>query len=553
MLSIAKTGSLNRRLVYNIPIFERVLVGRTLNVFFGVATVLTAFLIARRLLGQRSALWSALGIALSPTMIVVGHFNTTATLLNLWLLVTLLFLVMSHQGNLGFVFGALGAGVLAFLTKPNGVVALVLVSLFGAWQIAKRQARTGKVPRYLVASVLILILSSGLLMVARWPLLRRVVSTFLWTYEKGAQPVYAWTWLLRYEGILLALGLSGMASHHLDGNIRWPILAAVLIYGLGSLFFQVFYVRWLLPVVTLTAVFAGGSIEHLRSVIPRTASYLVAALVFGAFILTGWNATSLVHNLTTDVREKTWIWIQEHIPPGSRIAVEGLWLHTGVPAQTYRVETLERLHDNPSTYVQDGFNYVTVWGGELDYYNWRAAPSAAKPRERYASLFDQFETVYEGNGNVLHIPVPVTIDILKVPANPVYPGQQLVFGKGWHASEVQESSGVVFRWMTDEGQILYNWPEAGEPTHLFSFDAYVFRNKGKLSVLVNEKHVGPLDLGSPGGLKHAEVPITLSPGLNEIRLISERGCSRPIVFDRNSKDTRCLSIKVANLALGPTR
>ncbi|HEC35777.1 MAG TPA: hypothetical protein ENI39_04490 [Anaerolineae bacterium] len=553
ILSLGENRTLNPRFVYDVPFFERILVGRALNVVFGVAGVLIAFLIAQRLWGKRAAFWSALGIALSPSMVVEAHFNATSTSLTFWFLLTLLFLIRIHQDNPRFGYLALAAAVLAFLTKPNGVVALLLVMLFSLWQFIGKWRRSDKVPLPVILSILAVTLLGGVIITIRWRWLWRVISTFLWTYEKGTRPVYAWAWLWKHEGALLALGLVGALYNHLDDRVRWPVIITTSLYGIGSLFFRVFFVRWLLPLVSVATLLTGGLAESLLSTGSRKTKHLVTAGLLGIFLLMGRDAYSLVHNLANDIREGSWVWIQESIPPGSRIAVQGDWLSEGVPAQMYRIETLKELASEPDFYIQRGFNYLVVWRGGLDYYNWRPAPSWVGPRERYRALYETFELIHKGSGTILHIPVRVGIDILRVTDNPVYPEAQLVLGGGWHAIEVDESSGAEFRWMTERGQVFYNWSGTGAATRMLSFDSYVFPGRDEISVYVNGERVEALVLGLPDTLHHIELPITLSPGLNEIQLVSERGCGRPVVFDLNSRDTRCLSIKVANLTLGPVQ
>jgi hypothetical protein len=103
--------------------------------------------------------------------------------------------------------------------------------------------------------------------------------------------------------------------------------------------------------------------------------------------------------------------------------------------------------------------------------------------------------------------------------------------------------------MTERGEIIYNQTQASNRTQVLSFDAYVFRDKDDISVYVNGQRVEHLALEPPRQLYHVEVPLHLKSGLNTIELVSERGCARPIVFNPESRDQRCISIKVANLSL----
>jgi hypothetical protein len=522
-------------------------VGRVLNVAFGVLTVWITYLIVRRVWGKRAACLSALGMAVAPSIVVEGHFNATGTTSLFWFMLTVFFVVRAYQDGFRFTALALIAGSLSFLTKPTGISALVLVGLFTFWQLAERYRRSAKARLRIILSVVLVAICIGVLVALRWQLLMRIIPNFLWTYEKGTQPAFAWLWVVQHDGVLLAFGLLGILTSRIDGHRPWPILITGSFYIVGSLFFQIFFVRWLIPLVALLTVFVGPFGEKLLTRSRRPFHYLAVGLLLAGFVFLGWDAHSLVQNLDNDVREQSWIWIREHIPPGSRLAVQGNWLSTNAAGLSYRAQSFDVLPEEPGYYEDAGFNYVVRVTGRLDYYNWRRLPDDPGLEQKYQALYDAFDLLHKETGTILHIPVAVDVDILQITANPVYPEGQLVLGGGWHGEE--DADGTPRRWMTERGELFYNHSgEAGEKM-VFSFDAYVFRDEDRITAYVNDQPGTPLSFDGTEGLRQVEIPVDLVEGLNHIELVSERGCGRPVVYNPESKDTRCISIKVGNLRL----
>jgi hypothetical protein len=429
------------------------------------------------------------------------------------------------------------------------VVAVAPILLFSLCQLVEKRRQGARIrPATLLPAVLV-VLVSLILVATRWQLLVKIVPRFLWSYERGTRPIYAWLWLVRHEALLLILGALGLALGRLDRRFRWSVLITVGLYTLGSLLFRVFFVRWLLPLISIAALFTGATIAKVMVWKRRPVRYLVVAGLCVAYLFVAWDSASLMHNLANDVRERTWIWIRENIPPGARLAVQGDWLSTGTPSETYRVEQFERLTGGVDAYSEQGFNYLIPLEGNLDYYNWRRAESSDGPGELHEASDESAQVLHQETGTILHIPVPVRVEIVQITSNPVYPEGHIVLGAGWHAPELEQSSGVEYRWMTDRGQVIFNSPQTRSQARVLSFDAYVFRDKGEISVYVNGQRQEHLALSSPGTLHHVEVPVHLTAGLNTIELVSERGCGQPIVFDPESRDQRCISIKVGNLAL----
>jgi hypothetical protein len=547
VLSIIKNGALNPRLVYDVPIFDRVVAGRAISVVFGVATIVVIYFTGKMIRGKWAGLCAALVVALSPTLVVETHLNVTTAPLVFWMALTIYFLVQARS-KARYLYFALGSALLAFLTKPMGVVALALVALCIMWRSVESFQRKRAISLGLLIPTLVALGGVGLVALTRWQWLLGLIKIFLWQYD-GMQPVYAWVWLFQHEGGLLLLGLVGIFFSRLDRHIRWPLVIIAVLYSLGSLAFKAFYVRWLLLLIPVVALFAGEFVAgRLEADTKRVKQRLVLILPLVIFLWTGEDAYALVHNLDNDVRVAAWAWIRDNVPPGARIAEQGNWVALRDLGQAYRFTRMNPV-DDPQPYVEAGINYVAIIDGGLDYYNWRAASPPVDTRKQFSSLYNAFELVHEASGTILHIPLPMRIDILRVPNNPAYAKDRLVLGAGWNNAEMDQPGGPEFRWMTDRGSVFFDWSGKGGADRVLSFDEYTFPGKSRISVYTNGKLADTRMVGEPGALHSVEVPITLAPGLNEIVLVSEQGCERPIVIEPKNPDTHCMSIRVTGLSL----
>ena len=539
LLSIFYNHTFNPRYIYDVPVFYRVCVGRFLNALLGIGLILLVYFIARKLWGSKAAFWSSLLISISPTLIIESHFNTTTTLLLFLISLTIYFLIkLEDNFRYKFLFFAIISSTFALLTKPNGIFVLLLVGGFG-FILSLRKENINK--KYLLPIYVFLVL----ILIIRGKWLLHLVEVFVFQYQKGMSPLYAWEWLIKYEGIILYGGILGVlfAKKELKSITIKFLLFISLFYSLGSLLFQVFFVRWLLPIVLVSALLGGYGITSIDRV-PATRRRIMKSLVIFALVCMAINAFYLTTNLTRDVRMQTWFWLYENVPPGARLIVQGDWLSAEPRSLRFRTHSPSDIISDPNFYINNKINYIILWRSNLDYYNWRAMSYLIDPRIEYAELYHNFEFVTSISGTILHLPFQVEMDILRVSQNEVYPPSEVVIGDGWYRADDPEQK---FHWMSDHGQIFYNLPSKEPVEKIFSFDAYVFPGKGQVAIYVNGAYIGKFTEGQPGILRHASYKVTLQPGINEIRLVAENGCGRPIIYDKNSKDQRCLSIKVTNI------
>ncbi|HEC35778.1 MAG TPA: hypothetical protein ENI39_04495 [Anaerolineae bacterium] len=555
-LSVVQNHTLNPRAIHLLSINARLLIARTLTVLAGTALVGVIYALGRRLTGRRSAMWAAFLTAVSPALVAESRYATTGMHVTVLIYATLLPLTDRRLSLWKRLILGLVIAFLAMLTKRNGVVAFAFPpSVLAAALLALPKQRQWTRSSLLRVGVVLGISLIGLLIAVRLSgatgVLQYLRSASGYARNASAiSPLLAWRQLIKYEWLLIAGGTVGSIFAALRRRSRaraLPVATFVVLYGASSLFFSFFCVRWLMVIVPGLALLTGFAIARQASARPRWARTLVSAVLLVMGTISALSAGRIGYALLHDVRIAAWEWVQQHLPAGARVAVDAYALPVGEEIFTrYRVQWGI---EEPLSYLESDFHYILAVGYPCDC--WQSDPDAYRSELRHCRVLvegcEEVATFRGFLGTVSHHTSIRTVCVLRIRDVPLYPVDSLVLGAGWHGIEVEEASGTEFRWMTEQGQVFYNWSGMGESVRMLSFDAYVFPEKDEISIHINGQHVDTRALGVPGVLHHVEIPLTLSPGLNEIQLVSERGCGRPIAFDPNSRDTRCLSIKVANL------
>ena len=556
-LSVLQTYTWNPRAVMALSLNDQLLVARALSAMAGTALVGLVYLLGRRLSGHWCGLAAALLTAASPTLVAESRYATTG--MSVTLLVYLAMLPLTYRRISIWVrlFLCSMIATLAALTKSNGVAASALIPLALLAELVSMPGHDRR--RVLIAPRMLVLLGTGVvgLLVALWLANPNAVLEF-WNratayariHRAGASPAAAWQWILSYEWGILFGGLAG-AILGILGRARLPYLLLMVMfsvsYGLVVSFFSTLFVRWLMVILPGLAVLAGivvaQGLGQKRTAFRLLAvGFLLVAAVFGTV-----NAAKLGYNLLHDARIAAWAWVQAELPAGAKIAVEQHALPNGEPVSTrFRIQPIKRAIDQPAHfYRESGFHYLLI--ADDMYDRWQANPQA-HPEEgmAYEALYEEYVKVASFRGTLLHAPPAIDILVLQISDGPVYAIDQLTLGAGWHGEE--DAAGTPHRWMTDRGQVFYDHSGGGGEKRLLSFDAYVFRDKGDISAVVNGQPGTRLSLEGEA-VQHVEIPLELVPGLNSIELVSERGCGRPVVYDPDSQDTRCISIKVGNLRL----
>ncbi|MFZ3072809.1 MAG: glycosyltransferase family 39 protein [Thermodesulfobacteriota bacterium] len=127
------------------PDFE--LAGRLVSLVFGVLTVAMVYLLSRRVFNEKTALIASAFAAVHPYMLRYSGDVLTETLYY-FLVASVAFLGLKAviEKSLLFMFLAGIAGAFAYMTKPAGLIALMAITLFAAFErpgriIAERRQR----------------------------------------------------------------------------------------------------------------------------------------------------------------------------------------------------------------------------------------------------------------------------------------------------------------------------------------------------------------------------------------------------------------------------
>jgi hypothetical protein len=559
-LSIMQNHTWNPRAISLISLSDRLLIGRALSVLAGTLLVGVVYVLGRRLAGRWGGLSAALLTAVSPTLVAESRYATTG--MSGLLLVYLALLPLTDRRILLWkrLFLSSLVAFLAMLTKSNGIVAFALPPLWLATETFASPDQGGRRRLKLIrGGVLLGVVLSGLLF-AVWLVnpgglpeyLRRALS-YARIQRAGASPLAAWQWMLRYEWPLLLGGTVGtilgiLRRDRLAGTLLFAIfvtLYAAVVSSFGTLF-----VRWLMIILPGLAILTGSAVAAAVAMKRPLARILAGGFLSVTVVFGTANAWQMGYNLLHDARIATWEWAQEQLPVGAKIAMEGHALPIGDPVFTrYRIQVVRRAVDEPpSYYAENGLQYILT--ADDIYDRWQAHPEAhPEEMKAYQALFEEYDEIARFHGTLLHAPPAIDIRVLRVADVPLRAVDQLSLGAGWYEAERDDASGTEYRWMTDEGEVFYNWSGEGDARQMLSFDAQVFGEMGDITVYVNNQPEVRLSLDATEAPHHIEIPLRLTEGLNAVEFVSERGCDRPIVYDPDNRDTRCISIRVGNLKL----
>ena len=310
------------------------LIGRISSALLGTASVGLTFLIGRRTGGARVGLLSAFFLSLVFLHVRDSHFLTVDIPATFYMLAGLVFaLRYLERSVLGELLASAACFGLAASTKYN--VALFGISTFVvAWLVARREKRTIPWSRWLwVAGVM------GLVFVAGTPFSVLDFGSF-WrdlTFERlhfavghgdpGLNLGSGWWYHLRFS-LLHGLGWPLLGAALIGvGWMVWrrrpqdlALLSGLLVYygmaGSG----QSVFMRYMLPVVPLLCVAAGGLCDVLTSR-RRNWALLLAVVLAAPGAHATWQHGRLLAR--EDTRLLAARWIEAEVPDGARIAMVG--------------------------------------------------------------------------------------------------------------------------------------------------------------------------------------------------------------------------------------
>lgn len=377
------------------------LLGRCLTAAVGVASVLMAFMVGRRMAEDyRIGLVAALALAVSPTSVRNSQLITPDTLVGFWILLSLwASLGILRVGKLSDYVIAGITGGLAISTKYNaGLVVLpIVLAHFLRWGCKGSSEKKLYVALVLMGLAFVLTTPYALLDHDNfWQDLRFEARHYSTGHEGMEGDTLHWylSYLWLTEGLLVLFSLIEVVR----GIVRRS-KAAILVS-----FFCIVYLafisrfvvrndRTILPIIPLLFVLSASwwvhSYEWLRSRFNHSVRAVSFASVVLVLLVLAMPLRQTIENdltlATVDSRTTASSWIVENLPEGSRIVLESY--APFVDPGTFSVTAVGRMIDHPADwYLSNDFQYLFF--GEWMYGRFYRDP------DRYWEQISQYEGLF---------------------------------------------------------------------------------------------------------------------------------------------------------------
>jgi 4-amino-4-deoxy-L-arabinose transferase-like glycosyltransferase len=356
-------------------------IGRLVTAAFGTLTVLIVYFWGRQIRGRRTGLLAASLLAVNYLHIVHSHYATFDVMVGFWASLTLLFseLIRTRGEAKWYLLAGLCAG-LAGATKYNGAVLIVVPVT--AHLLAGPKGEWGWLHGglFLTAGGFLLGFFGGNpFALGNLPDFLNDLATVLYHYgtqHPGFEGTGNWRW---YPTILLAsadalwviagmLGLLGLLWR--DWKKGLLLLSFPILYYLLISRFVVRFERNLVPLLPFLALGGGYLLDAGTDWLTerlkwgKLAGYMLPVVGTGLLL-----ALPLVASVSfdralsqTDHRETAGRWVEQHIQPGSKIAIE----HYSIPFDydRYQVEDVIRMGDHSvDWYEEEGFDILIISDG----------------------------------------------------------------------------------------------------------------------------------------------------------------------------------------------
>ena len=385
-----------------------VLMARSLTVVAALLCIVLVYLIARHAFGRKSVGYlAALMLAVSPTHVNSSRLITVNVYLAFAILcVTWFSLLVYRRGRTrDYLLAGLSAGMAVSFKYPGAVVASILLA--AQWL---RAGWPGFKDWRLYAALLCI--PAGFLIGTPFALLdyRKFIEDVLYEfthYSSGHAGMEgdALQWYLRYawrtEGIVVILAIAGMAR----GLIRRDKVSILLsvfpvIYFVFIASFTVRNDRTFLPLAPFVALFAASflvyvydSIQQVDGRMARFAALLaLLAVVLVAIGPPAYRSFAHAIELTKpDGRDAAQVWIEENLPAGSRITLEGYTPYVSPGA--YVVNGVTMMIEHPLEWYIDQEAEYLVFGQEMFGRYYKDPERYGEEIARYERLFDETRLV----------------------------------------------------------------------------------------------------------------------------------------------------------------
>ena len=404
--------------VGKVPIPALFLLSRGMVALAGTACIIFAYLIGRDLKGRAAGLIAAFFLAILPTSVSLSHIVKSDTLLVLFSLVSVwATLLVLRQGKLShYILAGLAAG-LAVSSKYNaGVVLVPLVAAhflrFGRRGIRRKELYIG------LACAAVAFVATTPFAVLDFPTFWqdfRFDAVHYATGHAGAEgDSFRWytEFLWNQFGVLLLLGIAGIFYSIIARSWAGVVVALFpLVYFAIVSQFTVHFDTTILPVTPFILLMAALPLTAVYNSIAKRWS-AVRPAIGGAFVLligflglplftasANYDATVSEVNGHAEAR----LWIDEHLPPGSRVAVESYSPYVD-PAK-FTVEGVESMISHPPDwYEQNGYEYLVFSYGTYGRF-FESPDRYPEFVAQYNAFFDRFQLIarFSGSGDEIRV------------------------------------------------------------------------------------------------------------------------------------------------------
>lgn len=385
-----------------------VLIGRGITLCFGLGAVLLTLMAAGSLTRQPwAAIFAGLCMALAPAAVgqsrmitpdtLVLFFSAAALLASLW--------VYQQGKTCQYVMAGLSIG-LAISCKYNGAILVVtlLAAHFLRYQWKCLQGKRLYLALSLIPLVFLITTPYALLDLPRFLADVRAESRHYMMGHSGMEGDTL-KWYLGYMGRTGAIIYSLAAVEIIRSILRrsWANLLPSVFPIIYFVFINQFAVRndrTFLPLMPHLFVLSASCIVWFyeqavllkAGITRRVAAVLLYAILAAALLMPASRTiTNTRRMVEPDSRRTATLWIEEHLPPQSKFAIEPYspWLD---PRQ-FRVEGFHRLIDNPPQwYVENDFDYL-VFSQSMFGRFFRQPERYPEQVSLYHELFKRFEPV----------------------------------------------------------------------------------------------------------------------------------------------------------------
>lgn len=386
---------------------EEFLLGRGLTAICGTLAILMAYLVCRKMGAARGVGWvAALLLAVETIDVRNSQFIRPDTFVVLFELVTVWFClaILDDPRARHYVGAGIAAG-LATSFKYNAAVVCFAILVAHLFRLGWRGLLRREIFLAAFASI------AAFLVTTPYALLD--YSTFMQIGPLQAAEIYAtghagaegdtFNWYINFFwgnlGWVTPLGLAEIFYVLIRRERRGIVLLTFpFVYYVLVNLYTVHFDETALPIIPFlilfAALFLGRAYEFLSARFARAnllhLGFGLVACVF-AFSLLRSTISYNTHLLERDARETARVWIEENLPPGSRIALEPYTPYIERPKFT--VDGFVGMIAHPADwYTQNGFEYLIFSGGA--YQRFYTDPNRySKDIAQYDEFFERFALV----------------------------------------------------------------------------------------------------------------------------------------------------------------